>query len=137
MGRTRMTAGVTLFELLLVVGMAGVVLLMAMPSIAQFRQRMQLDAAAYQLLGDLQLAQIEAIKRNRSMQVTVLSPTHYHVDSIGERTLADGVELLEVPAAVRFAPFGPPVSGPATFSLKLGPREKRVVVNPSGLARVQ
>jgi type II secretory pathway pseudopilin PulG len=137
MSRVKDTAGLTLIELLIVVVMMGAILLVALPSFSTFRERMRLDAAAYELVGDLQLAQIEAIKRNQSLQVTLLGLTQYRIDSIGTRTLTDGVEFYLAPALVRFASFGPPVTGPATYTLKLGSRQKSVIVNASGLARVQ
>jgi type II secretory pathway pseudopilin PulG len=137
MSRLKNAAGLTLVELLVVLAMVGAIMVVAMPSITKFRQRMRLDSAAYELVGDLQLAQVEAVKRNQSLQVTLMGTTQYQIDSIGTRTLTDGVEFYSAPVAVRFAAFGPPVTGPATYILKLGSRQKSVVLSASGQARVQ
>ena len=128
--------GFSLIELLVVLVVIGTALTMALPKVAAIRQRMLLDGAAQQVLGDLQRAQIEAIKRNRSLKVVLTGPTSYDIQFLGARELDGGVQFASAPDTVRFASFGPPAS-PAIYVLRLGSREKRVELSAAGFLRVR
>ena len=131
--------GFSLIELLVVLVVIGTALTIALPKAAALRQGMLLDGAAQQVLGDLQRAQFEAIKRNQSLKVVLTGPTSYTVQFIGARELDGGVQFVSAPDTMRFASFGPPAlsSGPAIYVLRLGSREKRVEVSAAGFLRVR
>jgi prepilin-type N-terminal cleavage/methylation domain-containing protein len=129
--------GFSLIELLVVLVLIGTALSIALPKASALRQRMLLDGAAQQVLGDLQRAQFQAIRRNQSVRVVLTGPTSYSIESAGARELDGGVQFLSAPDTVRFASFGPPASGPAMYVLRLGSREKRVELSAAGFLRVR
>ena len=129
--------GFSLIELLVVLVVIGTALTIALPKAAALRQGMLLDGAAQQVLGDLQRAQFEAIKRNQSLKVVLTGPTSYNVQFIGARELDGGVQFVSAPDTMRFASFGPPASGPAIYVLRFGSREKRVEISAAGFLRVR
>lgn len=138
--RTSHTAarGFTITETMLVVTLLGLMLAIGLPRLGNIRQRTTLENAAQQLAGDLRRAQIEAIKRNRSVQLQRTGPASYAIDFLGERSLADGVEFRTSSASgVRLAPYGPPVGGGATFVVEYSGRRKMVAVSAGGLLTVQ
>src|SRR5688572_18598722 len=133
----RRERGFTLIELLIVVVVVGVALVMALPRVTGVRRSIQLDAAAQQFVGDLRRARIEALKRNTSIRVDVSGMSSYRIDSIGVRELAGGVRFSSGATSVRFASFGPPLTGAASFTLALGSRTKTVSLNAAGLLSVK
>lgn len=133
----RRAHGFTLIELLIVVVVVGVVLAMALPRLTGVRRGIQLDAVAQQFVGDLRRARIEALKRNTSIRVELIGMSSYRIDSIGVRELKGGVTFSSGPPAIRFASFGPPLTGAASFTLALGSRTKTVSLNAAGLLSVK
>jgi prepilin-type N-terminal cleavage/methylation domain-containing protein len=130
--------GFTLIEAMIVILVSGVIMTMVLPGFNAMRHRFHLNAAAQQLVGDLRRAQVEAIKRNRSIRLVRTNWSTYTIDSIGTRSFRDGItfEPSSTPS-VRMAVFGPPVGGGATFILKVAGRQRSVVVSASGLVSVQ
>lgn len=111
---------------------------MAAPPFAALRERLRIDGAAQQLVGDLRRLQVEAIKRNQSVRLERTGAATYNMDFVGNRTLDGGVTFADASApGVRMASFGPPVGGGATFILRSGPRQKTVTVSAAGLVTVQ
>jgi type IV fimbrial biogenesis protein FimT len=67
--------GFTLMELLIVIALAALILAIGAPSFGEFRRNNRLTGAANDLLGSIQLARTEAIKRQRNVSVcTSLDP---------------------------------------------------------------
>lgn len=139
MHRLRKADGFTVVEVLVVLVMAGVLLAIALPKFSAGRQGIQIDGAAQQLAGDLRRAQVEAIKRNSSIQFVRTGPATYTIDSIGARSFdGDVVFGAGSSASIRMASFGPPVGGGATtFILELGSRRKTVSVSAAGYVSVR
>lgn len=131
-------SGVTLMELIVVVLVMGIILALAVPPLGDVRDRMRIDGAADQLAGDLRRMQVDAIKRNKSLRLLKTSSTAYTVDSLGARTLEDGVTFGTGSASeLRMASFGPPVGGGANFLLSYKTRQRTVSVSASGMLSVQ
>lgn len=138
MRRSSGRAGFTLIEALLVVVVAGLLLALALPRFRSVSEGIQIDGAAQQLAGDLRRAQVEAIKRNRSIQLLRTGAYTYTIDSIGVRSFDGGVQFgSSSSGSVRMAAFGPPTAGAATFVLELGARRKTVSVSAAGYVTVQ
>ena len=128
--------GFSLIELLIVVTMIGLVAAISLPRMSAIRQQMQLDTAAQQLVGDLRRAKIEALKRNKSVSVTSSGASSYSVQFVGPRVL-DGNVTFSGPDSVTFAAFGPPLTGPTTYTLTLGEHTRSVALSAAGMPTVQ
>ena len=128
--------GFSLLEILIAVTILGILAALVGPKVADYAQRTKLDGAAQQLLGDLERARTEAIKRNSAVTLEMTSATTYTISSVGSRSL-DGATVTSGSDSVRFAPFGPPTTGAATFVLTAGGRTRTISVNDAGHVSVQ
>lgn len=63
--------GFTLIELVVVIAVMGIVLALSMPSFTAMVGNMQIRGAAESMLGGLQVARIEAVKRNENVTFAV------------------------------------------------------------------
>lgn len=131
-------AGLTLIEIMVVVVIMGILLGLLVAPLAEVRDSMRIDGAAQQVAGDIRRLQVEAIKRNQSLLLSRTSATTYTLQSIGNRTLEDGVTFADASSGgVQMASFGPPVGGGASFVLNYGTRQKTVAINSAGMLSVQ
>ena len=130
-------AGYTITELLIVMMTIAIVVVIALPPMFATIRGTRLESARQALIGDLRLARMEAIRRNVGINVQKTSTTTYTIDSIGVRTLEDGVTFTSGPATLRFAPFGPVPTGAATYTLHLNGKSATVTVSTAGNASAQ
>ncbi|MEE8116415.1 MAG: GspH/FimT family pseudopilin [Gemmatimonadales bacterium] len=128
--------GFTLIELLIAISVMAILAAIAIPKFASMRLRWSLDGAAQQLIGDLNRARIEALKRNTSVDFDRTGPLGYSIEYLGTRTLPDGVQFTAGPALVIFAAFGPALTGAATFTISLGNLTRDVQLTAAGYAHV-
>jgi prepilin-type N-terminal cleavage/methylation domain-containing protein len=136
-GSTRRRAGFTLVETLMAVVVAGLIMAIGVPRYLAVREGMKLDAAVYQLAGDLRRAQVEAVKRNQTVVVAKSDDSTYSITFIGNRKFDTGVVFGAGAMTVSMASFGPPVGGGATFTVTYAARTKTVTVGANGLVTVQ
>ena len=126
--------GYTVVELLIIMVTVSIVVVIALPPMFATIRGTRLEAAQQAFIGDLRLARMEAIRRNVSIAVQKTSATTYTIDSIGGRTLEDGVTFTAGPTTLRFAPFGPVPTGEATYTLHLNGKSRTVFVTTAGNA---
>jgi general secretion pathway protein H len=145
MKRTRRhVAGFTLLELLVVLGIVGVVLgtmIIARPNASGTR----VDAVARTVLATLRLARAQAIERNTEIEVLIDPQTHMVGSPQGKWQLPDGVyvvltfaesEKRGAAGGLRFYPDGQSSGG--EISLALGGRNARLTVSwLTGEARIE
>ena len=136
--------GFTLVEVALVIVIAGMLIGIAAPRFTAMRNGFQLNTAAHQLAGELRRAQIEAIKRNKTIRVVKTGTSTYDVESLTPavtvlyiRSFEPGVEFDAAAMTVSFASFGPPIGGGATFTINFGGRTRTVTVGANGIITVQ
>ncbi len=128
--------GFTLIELLITLAVVAILAAITIPQFASMRLRWRVDGAAQQLIGDLNRARIEALKRNTSVDVDRTGPAGYRIEYVGTRTLPDGVQFNAGPRLVTFAAFGPALTGAATFTISLGNVTRDVQLTAAGYAYV-
>lgn len=126
-------SGFTLIELMVTCAIIGIATSIALPKIGAVRDQLTLDAAAQELMHQLELARSEAIKRNQPLSLHRLSGTTYQVGTLAPRALPGRATFVSgTTDSVRFASFGPPTTGAASFQLQIGSRVKTVRVNAAG-----
>lgn len=135
-GPRRADGGYSFVEILIVVSLLGILSMVAGPTWVSSRQRATVRGAAEQLLGDLERARSEALKRSRPVTLRVTGSDSYEIDFIGEQGL-DGAVLSDSPDSIRFAPLGPPLTGSASFTLEAGDFSRTVTLNAAGFARIE
>jgi hypothetical protein len=97
-----------------------------------------LEQNAQQLARDLRRAQVEAERRNRTVEVIRTGEASYTVEFLGARGFEAGITFdATSPDTVRFAPFGPPSTGAAAYRLRLDGDFRRVALSAAGVAEVR
>lgn len=71
--RRRLERGFNLLELMVVIGLIGLILMTAVPSFQLYTQNAQTRTGAEALLAGLQVAKSEAIRRNVSVQMKIIN----------------------------------------------------------------
>ena len=125
--------GFTLMGLMITTAIIAVLVSIAVPPIGNTIRSVRLQSSTSDLAGDLAMARIEALKRNRVVVVTFTSATEYEIEFVGTRRLENGAAFLEGPDTIRFAPFGPMLTGPAQFVVGLGNDTRTLSLSASGL----
>ena len=128
--------GFSLLELMIVIVMIGIMTAIVAPNYSEYRRRWELESAAQQLVGNLHRARIEAIMQNKVVWVARTSSSAYTIRFLGEQVLSGAVTFAGAADTIRFAPFGPTLSGQTTVELKLQGQTAQVRVGVAGGARV-
>lgn len=122
-GRLRARRGLTLLELMVVLAVVTIFTFLVLPKLRFTLAVYNVERTARQLAADLQLAQTEAWRRNRSVTVTRDGSGSWYAAQITTLNLAlfrrgvDGGSTLGLWNDVRFRPLGPPVFGGTDTSL--------------------
>lgn len=128
-------SGYTMLEIMIIMAITIVIVTFAFPQMGETVRRMALDGATQKLVSDLRRARIEAMRRNASVYVAKKDSVTYEIQYVGVRTLPSEVVFDgSSPDTVRFAPFGPTLTGPATYTLSRGGYSTTVLVAASGMA---
>ena len=125
--------GMTMVELAITVSIVGLLAVIAAPIVRTALRRHALEDASQRLASDLVRAQSLAIKLNRGVTVERMGLTGYRVDGGVTKVLPNDVAFASTSAdSVRFASFGPPTTGAATFTMQWEARTRAVAVNAAG-----
>lgn len=133
--------GFTLAELMLVVAILGMLLVLGMPSLAQFSSGYRLREAAREVASDLQYARILAIKENQSLRVD-FSPSSYRVVRVSDETEAksrsfstDYPDVTLSSVSIIFDSRG--TSSTSTLTVTNSRGTKSITVASSGKVKIQ
>src|SRR5687768_14736098 len=85
--------GLTLPELAITMAVAGLLTMIALPSVQKANARWATEEAAQQFVSDVTKAQSIAIRANRAVTVKRVGQTGYRVDGGDTRLLPEGVEF--------------------------------------------
>ncbi len=127
--------GFTLIEMAIVVVLLGIGSAIAIPKFSEYRRAWRLESGGQQIVGNLQRARIEAIKRNQTVFLKKSGTSDYEIRFIGTRSLPEGTTFGSgTPDSVAFAPFGPASTGAATYRIELGSDYVLVQLSAAGAA---
>lgn len=129
--------GFTLVEILTAIVVVSILAAIVGPKMVALSTRTHAETAAQQVLGDLERARMEAIKRNTSVTWRKTGPDTYTITYVGARSL-DGATFQTAPDSVRFAPFGPVQLGAeSNFVVTAGSYTRTIVLSAAGHAKIQ
>lgn len=130
--------GITLIEVLVVLAMVAILVGFALPKAAAIQESIALESGAQQVVRELNLAQVRAIKENRTVSFVFESETVYRIGTGEARPLPSSLRFYSAPPEIQFASFGPPVSGPVTLTLASSTgRTRSIVMNATGYVTLQ
>lgn len=130
--------GFTLVELMIVIAVMGILAAIASPAIERVSRSLRIESSAQALVGDLNRARTEAIKRNSSVELALAGANTYRITGIGLRRLDADVWFTDgSPDTVRFNGFGSAVQGREVYTIQLGELERQVVLDAAGQARIE
>ncbi len=125
-----------MFEITIVVIIAGLIATSVL-RVGETVRRLEMDRAANKLASDLRRARIVAMQRNASVYVAKKDSVTYEIQYVGDRKLPSEIMFDgSSPDTVRFASFGPTLTGPATYTLFRAGHSITVLVGASGMAEV-
>ena len=136
----RNSAGFTLIEMMATIGVAAILMAIAIPQFLSALPGLRLNDAARQVATDLQLARMRAISQNNSNTVTFNTSTGVYSFSLGSESydidqLYPGIALTAPTANPVFTSRGT-ASTPATITLSNGTAIRQVEVTPVGRVRI-
>jgi len=139
--QSRADAGFTVLELLVVIGVAMVLMGIAVPSFSSWLPTLRLSAAARQVFADLRVARMKAISQNTNFQLTFNGSSYVVQRCAGTCTNDSGNILL--PDGITVSTSGTPLFLPrgtannsVTITLSNGVQSRQVQVTPVGRVRI-
>ena len=131
--------GFTLIELLTVMGLAGILMAIAVPQFMSLLPTIYLGSAARQVAADLQLARTRAISQNIQYVIAFTPGTGaytFGADSRDLNQLFPGTQITAVaPANPTFNPVGTATAN-TTITVSNGGTTRQVQINTMGRVRV-
>lgn len=96
------TAGFTLMEVLVAIGVAAILTAVAAPNLSGFQSQYRLSGVSNQIAFDIGRARMQAVGQNVSMRVVLVGGTGYRFErsSNGTTFIPDGV-TVRLPSGVR------------------------------------
>jgi type II secretion system protein H len=136
--RPQEARGFTLVELMVIIGVIGLMLAIATPSFNGYMRTNQVGSEADRMAADLALARTIAVSQGRVVQFVGESDGYELIDSSDGRVIRDrefdGSIALDADYTINFFPWGAADSN--TLTLDTGHQTRTVIVLPTGIAEV-
>jgi type IV fimbrial biogenesis protein FimT len=133
-------SGFTLLRLVVTIGIAGIILAIASPSIATATRVYSVRSAARQVFSDLQNTRMASVMGNQSYSFTVRDAVTYRIQSASgsftDTSLEASGVTISAPSAITFASDGTASSTTVTVTNSSGDT-MQVAVAAAGRIRVQ
>lgn len=144
--------GFTLIELIVVLGIVGILALLSIPTFGYLTTTLELQTAASQIASDLRGAQEKALTSHFSHQIVFrkrcasVPRTRYIIkrdnlfkglEEVRNIELSPGLDF-KTDKTLKFSPTGfPPPGGSGTVILQAGTRSKRIILSSLGRVRIE
>lgn len=133
-------SGFTVMELIVVIGMAMLLMGIALPNYLSWLPTLRLSSAARQVAADLRVARMRAIAQNASNTVTFTPSNGTYIFTLGSDSrdideLYPGISITTA-SNPTFSPRGT-ANAPATVTLSNGSAQKWVCVKAVGRVNIQ
>ncbi len=133
-GRT----GFTLVEMMVLVGIFGLVVALAIPNVASYVRSNQLDTSVDRMAADLNLARTMSITNGRIFRLTTTEAGYRLVDTFSGEVLRDrsfdGDVALEAADSAQFFPWG--MADAKVFNLSSRVGDRSINLLPTGVVEV-
>ncbi|MBI4489683.1 MAG: GspH/FimT family pseudopilin [Deltaproteobacteria bacterium] len=130
-------SGFTVIELMVTIGVAAILMGIAIPSFLSWLPTIRLSSAARQIATDLQLARMRAISQNISLTVTFDAANGTYSFGTDSRNLDDlypGITITTAPTNPTFTPRG--TANAITVTISNGSASKTVQVSAVGRVKI-
>lgn len=140
--------GFTLIEVLIAIGIVGIIALISLPFLVFYRPSMQLSGFARELASDLRYAQqlavteqIEYGARISSSEYSVIKFQEGQETTIKNNNLPQGIEIYEISGftnnEIKFNPYGAVKESGAIILKNIKDETKTIEIKISGFVRIQ
>jgi type IV fimbrial biogenesis protein FimT len=131
--------GFTLVELMVIIGVIGLIAAIGVPTFNGYLRANILDTTADRVASDMALARTLSVSQGQVFQFIGTAAGYQIIDSsdasiIRDRTF-EGTVQLDADYTVNFYPWG--AADTSTLTLDTGAEARRVLVLPTGIAEVQ
>jgi type II secretion system protein H len=135
----RQRNGFSLVELMVLVGILGIVTALSIPNFSRYVRSNRLSTTADRLAADLSLARTLAVSNGRIYRLTATAEGYTITDPVSGQTIREreyeGEVALVGEALVNFFPWG--MADAATLDLSSSVGTRRVTILPTGIVEVQ
>jgi prepilin-type N-terminal cleavage/methylation domain-containing protein len=134
----RFRKGFTLVELIVMIGIFGLLVTMAMPSVSRYVRSNRLATSTERMAADIQMVRTMSIANGRIYRLAVTPGGYQIIDPVSGDVIRDrqfdGNVQLGAAATIHFFPWG--MADAAVFNLQNGCGARMINLLPTGIVEV-